>query len=173
MNIIRNTTVTIVLAVAAFFGIDHYIDTHTPDASSAQAVEVAPAAAFTASTPESPFFALDPLPEEYTQFSVDVSIKGHQAEIDTCTGPVLSTYAVGKVIGEHNHCGGAWVLDLEVGDRVVISGLEAGTYVVNGSVDVKKGAKASDVLTFAPLYVQTCYFHNNDMRIVGLIRLAN
>lgn len=98
---------------------------------------------------------------------IDVRLIGHQAEIDTCTGPVLSRYDTGDVIGEHNHCGGAWVLSLEVGDSVTITGYRAGTYTVTGAKSVPKGASIS-VLNFASLYVQTCYFHDDNMRLVGL-----
>lgn len=100
--------------------------------------------------------------------SVHVWTSGHQYEIDLCQGPVISYYPSATVIGEHNHCGGAYVLDLKDGDIVYVTGYAEGRYVVQGSIDVPQGTKAS-VLDFAPLYLQTCYFDSIIMRVVGLI----
>jgi hypothetical protein len=100
---------------------------------------------------------------------VDVGLRGHQAEIDRCAGPVVSDYGTyGKVIGEHNHCGGAYVLELEVGDVVRISGYEAGDYVVTSLLDVPKKNTPVSVLSGADLFLQTCHFTGGQMRLVAL-----
>ena len=100
---------------------------------------------------------------------VDVGLRGHQAEIDRCAGPVVSDYGTyGKVIGEHNHCGGAYVLELEVGDIVRISGYEAGDYVVASLMDVPKKNTPVSVLSGADLFLQTCHFTGGQMRLVAL-----
>jgi hypothetical protein len=100
---------------------------------------------------------------------VDVRLRGHQAEIDRCAGPVLSDYgAYGKVIGEHNHCGGAYVLEFEVGDVVGLTGYQAGDYVVAFLKDVPKKNTPVTVLSGADLFLQTCHFTGGQMRLVAL-----
>ena len=102
---------------------------------------------------------------------VDVGLRGHQAEINLCAGPVVSDYGAygyGKVIGEHNHCGGAYVLDLEVGDVVRVTGYEAGNYVVAFLKDVPKKNTPVTVLGGADLFLQTCHFTGGQMRLVAL-----
>lgn len=100
---------------------------------------------------------------------VDVALSGHQAEIDRCAGPVVSDYgAYGKVIGEHNHCGGAYVLELEVGDVVHVTGYEAGYYVVAFLRDVPKKNTPVTVLSGGDLFLQTCHFTGGQMRLVAL-----
>lgn len=102
---------------------------------------------------------------------VAVGLRGHQAEINLCAGPVVSDYGAygyGKVIGEHNHCGGAYVLDLEVGDVVRVTGYEAGNYVVAFLKDVPKKNTPVTVLGGADLFLQTCHFTGGQMRLVAL-----
>lgn len=97
-----------------------------------------------------------------------VALAGHQAEIDRCEGLVLSDYGHwGSSIGEHNHCGGAWILDVEVGDTVDLSGLAAGEYVVTELLDVAKGGTTAAVLD-GRLWLQTCHFGSEQMRLVAL-----
>lgn len=104
-----------------------------------------------------------------TVTEVNVGLRGHQAEINRCAGPVVSDYGTyGKVVGEHNHCGGAYVLELEVGDVVHISGYEAGRYVVAFLMDVPKKNTPVTVLSGADLFLQTCHFTGGQMRLVAL-----
>jgi hypothetical protein len=104
---------------------------------------------------------------------IDVQLRGHQAEIDRCAGPVLSDYgAYGKVIGEHNHCGGAYVLEFEVGDAVRLTGYAAGDYLVVFLKDVPKKNTPVSVLSGADLFLQTCHFTGGRMRLVALEPLA-
>ena len=102
---------------------------------------------------------------------VHVGLRGHQAEIDRCDGPVVSDYGAygyGKVIGEHNHCGGAYVLELEVGDVVRLTGYEAGDYAVAFLMDVPKKNTPVTVLGGGDLFLQTCHFSGGQMRLVAL-----
>lgn len=100
---------------------------------------------------------------------INVGMRGHQAEIDLCAGPVVSDYgAYGKVIGEHNHCGGAYVLELAVGDVVRVTGYEAGYYEVAFLQDVPKKNTPVTVLSGADLFLQTCHFTGGQMRLAAL-----
>ncbi len=121
-------------------------------------------AEWTFSAPELTITSTLPTPTE-----VAVRLRGHQAEIDRCAGPVLSDYgSYGKVIGEHNHCGGAYVLEFEVGDYVRLTGYEAGDYVVTFLKDVPKKNTPVTVLSGADLFLQTCHFTGGQMRLVAL-----
>lgn len=132
-----------------------------------------PGVALVAPTPVSAPVARDealvravPLPDP-VDMTVNVAMTGFQEAIDRCAGPVLSRYETGDVIGEHNHCGGAPVLSLKVGDTVDVKGVINGSYVVSSTKVVPK-VVSIDVLDFAPLYLQTCYFNSPTMRLVGL-----
>ena len=105
---------------------------------------------------------------DYKVHNITVNITGKQAAIDMCNGPVYVDYGqYGQVITEHNHCGGDYVLALNEGDHINITGYGAGNYKVVGSIDVAQGTKA-DVLNPDTLYLQTCYYNSNTMRLVAL-----
>lgn len=103
-------------------------------------------------------------------YSRHVWATGHQDEIDQCRGAVLSDYGTdGISIGEHNHCGGAYVLKLKSGDIVQLSGVLSGDFLVTGSKSIKKGARSTELE--GGLWLQTCYYGSEDMRLVRLQRL--
>lgn len=101
-------------------------------------------------------------------YEVYVGTYGHQAEIDACMGPVLSDYGTyGISIGQHNDCGGAYVLDIQPGDTIILSGVINGTYVAGWSQDVLQNGTDASVLG-GGLWLQTCYWDNATMRLVSL-----
>lgn len=99
--------------------------------------------------------------------TIHVGLEGFQEALDRCAGPVLSRYKTGPVVGEHNHCGGAYVLSMSIGDEVLLTGAVNGRYRVSGTKVIPK-VSSINVLDFAPLYLQTCYFDGVTMRLVGL-----
>ena len=101
-------------------------------------------------------------------YNVYVGTYGHQAEIDACVGPVLSDYgSYGISIGQHNDCGGDYVLGINPGDTIILTGVINGTYVATGSMDVLQNGTDASVLG-GGLYLQTCYWDNVTMRLVHL-----
>ncbi|WP_062132297.1 hypothetical protein [Demequina aestuarii] len=93
-----------------------------------------------------------------------------QAKVDACRGAVWSDFgASGVAIAEHVHCGGAWILDVKVGDTIKLTGVGAGTYTVTGSKSVPKNSSAS-VLN-GGLWLQTCYRSGSQMRLVAISRI--
>ena len=55
--------------------------------------------------------------------------QGGQAAVDACRGTVYLDYGVyGKLFAAHNHCGGAWILQIKKGDIIKVTGKQAGLY---------------------------------------------
>ena len=114
---------------------------------------------------------LPPPPPSFKVWYESVNLTGGQGTINRCAGSVWQDYgSYGRVVAEHNHCGGAWILDVQTGQTVVISGYGSGTYRVTGSKSVPKGASAA-VLN-GGIWLQTCYFNSNSMRLVHLEKIG-
>jgi len=109
--------------------------------------------------------------------------EGGQAKIDECTGGFTNYLPSSKVMDgklfllAHVNCGGAPVLDLWVGDYVIVDDI---AYVVIDKIDMllEVGALADEPLEpSADAYMQTCWpFKNPDgtqsMRVVSLKKLT-
>lgn len=105
-----------------------------------------------------------------TDYSFGVYQAGHQEALDRCNGWVWEDFGgYGRVVSSHNHCGGAVVLGLEVGDTVQLSGYGEGTYVVTRLKTVSKGAPAT--VLEGRLWMQTCLWEGDLMRIAELTRV--
>ncbi|MDN4477536.1 hypothetical protein QQX10_08025 [Demequina sp. SYSU T00039] len=105
-----------------------------------------------------------------SDYSFGVHQAGHQAALDRCTGWVWEDFGgYGRVVSAHNHCGGAVVLGLQVGDTVHLTGYGAGDYVVTRLKTVPKGAPAT--VLEGRLWMQTCTWDNVTMRIAELTRV--
>jgi len=108
---------------------------------------------------------------------------GGQEAIDACTGGLTNMTAVSEYLtlveGKpkryypiHNHCGGRPILELKLGDLVLIE--NAGKYRVVGDRDVTIGSKASVLLDMpGDTIIQTCYDSTSDrMRAVALEKIT-
>ena len=112
-----------------------------------------------------------PAPQPRTH-RIDIASTGHQAEIDRCEWVRMNLEgSIAPIVGAHNTCGAAFVLDLVPGDRVELSGQGlTGNFVVTGSRDGYPGqsARVATAGLSASVILQTCYFHNDDVRLVTL-----
>ncbi|WP_427868918.1 hypothetical protein [Leucobacter luti] len=112
-----------------------------------------------------------PAPQPRTH-RIDIASTGHQAEIDRCEWVRMNLEgSIAPIVGAHNTCGAAFVLDLVPGDRVELSGQGlTGNFVVTGSRDGYPGqsARVATAGLSASVMLQTCYFHNDDVRLVTL-----
>jgi hypothetical protein len=106
--------------------------------------------------------------------AIDVTARGHQAELDLCQWVRMDIGAVAPIVGAHNYCRGDVVLDLLPGDLVALTGTELdGDYQVVGSRDAQAGddpATATAGLA-ADLLLQTCYWGDAGLRLVTLRRV--
>lgn len=104
-------------------------------------------------------------------YSFAVNQAGHQAALDRCSGWVWEDFGgYGRVVSAHNHCGGAVVLGMNVGDTVTLSGYGKGAYQVTQIKRVPKGAPAT--VLEGRLWMQTCFYDNTTMRLVGLSKIS-
>jgi hypothetical protein len=128
-----------------------------------------PAGAPTSSIPASEESTPSPTTE------IDVTARGHQAEVDRCLWVRMDLGAVAPVVGAHNFCGGDVILALEPGDLVRLTGEGLdGLYEVTGSRDAYAGdnAAAATAGLTATVLLQTCYFDGDAMRLVSLVPAA-
>ncbi|MDN4475519.1 hypothetical protein QQX09_06595 [Demequina sp. SYSU T00192] len=120
-------------------------------------------AAFALDTPEVEVTAA---PEPEPEHTFDVRLTGHQEALDLCAGWVFEDFMAGDVVSSHNHCGGAVVLGLEVGDTVRLTGYAAGEYEVTQLLTVPKHSPAS--VLAGGLWMQTCLWDDQHMRLARL-----
>jgi hypothetical protein len=129
-----------------------------------------PAPAESSSPPQSPRSALPDTGAREWAISIDTI--GYQAEIDQCLWVRMDLGAPAPVVGAHNYCGGAIVLDMRLGDRVALSGAGLdGTYTVVASRDAHAGDNGAEATAglVADVILQTCYWHANGLeRLVAL-----
>ncbi|MDC7120276.1 hypothetical protein OMK64_01850 [Cellulomonas fimi] len=98
-----------------------------------------------------------------------VANSGGQDAVDACTGGLTRWFEPvdGKTyLPVHRECGGLPILDLQLGDRVLVDGA---TYVVTDARDVRKGDSYEAAAGLDGLVlVQTCYPTGGRMRLVAL-----
>jgi len=111
-----------------------------------------------------------------------VANSGDQHQVDACTGGVTNMTAVTDYLTRvegtsklylpiHNECGGRPILDLEVGEKVLIDGV--GKYEVVALRNITRGAKASALAGLpGSILLQTCFDTGNQMRVVSLTKTA-
>ena len=98
-----------------------------------------------------------------------------QAAIDECTGGLTYSPDISDWLGKpyyalHNHCAGAPILTLKVGDRVQIT--DVGIFEVVGLRDVYQNDSAEAVLGVpGSAMLQTCHTTGKKMRVVGMDRI--
>ncbi|MFV0533991.1 MAG: hypothetical protein ACK5MR_10090 [Cumulibacter sp.] len=88
--------------------------------------------------------------------------------VDACKGAVQTVFSTGVSIAEHRHCGGAWVLGLNVGDTVKLTGVAAGTYTVVATKSVPVNGPAS--VLDGKTWLQTCWPDGDRMRLVQVVK---
>ena len=123
-----------------------------------------------------------PVPPEATTpvaptplYSIAVTARGHQAELDACQWVRMDVGAVAPIVGAHNFCHGDEVLAMAVGDVVTVTGTDLdGDYQVTGSRDARAGdnaAVATAGLTGDILF-QTCYWESaRGLRLVTAVKV--
>ena len=108
-------------------------------------------------------------------YSIAVTARGHQAELDACQWVRMDVGAVAPIVGAHNFCHGDQVLAMAVGDVVTVTGTDLdGDYQVTGSRDARAGdnaAVATAGLT-GDIIFQTCYWESaQGLRLVTAIKV--
>lgn len=134
---------------------------------------------------ESPAPVVSPQPEssgptslQYTggSWTIEVATEGYQAELDQCLWVRMDLDAVAPIVGAHNNCGGAVVLDMAEGDTVILSGVSLdGTYTVQSSRDAHAGDSAAAATSgwSADVILQTCYWYSGGLeRLLALKRVT-
>ncbi|MGN6162821.1 MAG: hypothetical protein ACTHOG_14110, partial [Marmoricola sp.] len=102
-----------------------------------------------------------------------VPISQGQAAVNRCAGPVMITYpgATPQIV-QHDYCGGTWVLGLRPGQRVVLTGSAAGTYVVGARRVISLDSNVTAVNGLGDLVAQTCIAGTHSAQLVGLVRVG-
>lgn len=110
-------------------------------------------------------------PREWT---IVIDTTGYQPEIDACLWVRMDLRAAAPIVGAHNNCGGEIVLEMALGDTVLLSGAALdGRYTVMTSRDAHAGDNAAVATSGmeAEVILQTCYQVNDGSeRLVGLTR---
>lgn len=108
-------------------------------------------------------------------WSISIDTTGYQAEIDQCLWVRMNLGGDAPIVGAHNYCGGSIVLDMALGDQVVLAGAELdATYVVSDARDARAGDSAPAAIDgmVGDVIVQTCYWGGDGrVRLVGLTRV--
>jgi hypothetical protein len=91
---------------------------------------------------------------------IPITASGYQTELDACQWVRMDLGAAAPIVGAHRGCGGSVVLDLRVGDPVLLhgQGLDGG-YVVTDARDAHAGDPAAAATSGlrAAVILQTCY----------------
>ncbi len=136
------------------------------------AIPTQPAAAAALAAPEPASAVVEPAGP--ASWSIDIDTVGYQAAIDQCLWVRMNLGGEAPIVGAHNYCGGAVVLDMAIGDRVELAGTELdGVYVVTDARDARAGDSAPTAIAgmVGDVIVQTCYWGGDGrVRLVGLTR---
>jgi len=107
-----------------------------------------------------------------TVFTVNVRTSGGQGDLNACNGAVDVTgiYHV-RTIAEHDRCGGN-AFPKSPGSIVHLTGVDAGTYRVDGIIAHLDGLKntSADIPRGYDVVFQTCNTGYTDMTFTGLTR---
>jgi hypothetical protein len=108
-------------------------------------------------------------------WSIEIDTTGYQVEVDQCLWVRMNLGGHAPIVGAHNYCGGDVVLDMVLGDQVVLAGAELdATYVVSDERDARAGDSAPAAIDgmIGDVIVQTCYWGGDGrVRLVGLTRV--
>lgn len=121
--------------------------------------------------------ASDSLPDTGAgPWEIHVDTVGYQEELDDCDWVRMDLGAAAPIVGVHNYCGGDVVLDMDLGDSVILSGTGLdGSYVVSEIRDARAGDPASSATAGMAVsaILQTCYWEDDGtVRLVGLVPAA-
>lgn len=109
-------------------------------------------------------------------WSITIDTVGYQAEIDQCLWVRMNLGTVAPIVGAHNYCGGADVLEMAIGDSVTLAGTGLdGLYLVTDSRDAHAGDNAAQATAglVAAVILQSCYWSNDGTeRLVALTRVG-
>jgi hypothetical protein len=98
-----------------------------------------------------------------------------QRALDLCQGPVAVRFAGmrERLLAEHDFCGGGWIIALDEGQVVQLTGGGiSGTYAVGRATVVPKGTSAGVIRGLGDVVAQTCRPDGKTIRLVGLSRLG-
>lgn len=115
-----------------------------------------------------------PAAPEGASYEITISTSGFQAEVDRCVWVRMDLGAAAPIVGAHNRCGGDIVLSMQPGDVVTLRGEGLNSrYLVTDSRDARPGDVAADATAgmVAAVILQTCYWHNDQVRLVGMLRI--
>lgn len=106
-------------------------------------------------------------------WTIAIDTRGYQAEIDQCLWVRMDLGAAAPLVGAHNYCGGGVVLEMAVGDTVVLTGEDLdGTYRVTEERLAHAGdpaAGATEGIT-ASVILQTCFWEDDGReRLLALV----
>lgn len=108
-------------------------------------------------------------------YSIAVTARGYQAELDACQWVRMDIGAVAPIVGAHNYCHGDQVLAMQVGEIVTVTGADLdGDYQIIGSRDAHAGDSAADATVGmgGDLLFQTCYYDKSrGLRLVSAVRV--
>lgn len=107
-------------------------------------------------------------------WSIGIDTRGYQVQIDQCLWVRMDLGGGAPIVGAHNYCGGAIVLDMALGDQVALAGAELdAAYVVTDARDARAGDSAPAAIAgmVGDVILQTCYWGGDGrVRLVGLSR---
>lgn len=113
--------------------------------------------------------------QTYREYTIAIDAEGFQDEIDRCLWVRMDIGAAAPIVGAHNHCGGSIVLDMNPGDVITLTGFGLdGRYLVMESRDARPGDNAAEATAgmISAVILQTCYWNNTDVRLLGMLRIA-
>jgi len=99
-----------------------------------------------------------------------------QERLDRCDGPVVVRFRGVRpaLLAEHDYCGGRWILGLETGDMIRVSGADiGGRYRVTDKIKVvDKGRSSAAIRGMGDVVAQTCRRDGTTLRLVGLAKVT-
>ncbi|PJJ63704.1 hypothetical protein CLV54_1377 [Compostimonas suwonensis] len=148
-----------------------------PDEGQGQAQDPAhdPAQVFAGQDPQAPATPPATAPNQLPrtgEWNIRIATRGYQTELDRCQWVRMDVGAVAPIVGAHNYCDGAIVLDMQPGDLVHLAGTDLdGEYLVTGSRDAHAGDRADTATAglVADVILQTCYWGGDPLRLVTLV----
>lgn len=142
-------------------------------ATAAAVAEVLPSPDVTVAASPTPTPTPTVDPQGARSWTIAIDTTGYQAEIDQCLWVRMDLGVAAPIVGAHNYCGGSVVLDMAIGDTVVLSGTGLdGTYRVAEERLANAGdnaAEATEGLS-AAVILQTCFWVNDGSeRLIALL----
>lgn len=148
------------------------VSTASPTPGATEPPTTPPATALPSAPPSEPA-PTAPSTAEGGTADIVIAATGYQAELDQCLWVRMDLGAIAPIVGAHTSCGGQVVLDLHLGDTVLLTGQALdGTYRVAGDRDARTGesAAAATAGMTADAILQTCYpGPGPEVRLVALV----